>query len=179
MTVHQFKRQLVTIMSVDVVSYSRLMGENEDNTLVQLNKHRRTVEQSVTGFGGRMFGVAGDSQMAEFANPVDAVRSAVEFQLAIADGNKQLAEDQSMCLRVGLNIGDVIVENGDLFGDDVNIAARLQEGARSGGMSRFPKPYFHILAGRQIFMFVDAGFKNFKNINIPIRLFHVQLGNES
>ena len=177
MTVHQFKRQLVTIMSVDVVSYSRLMGENEDNTLVQLNKHRKTVEQSVTGFGGRMFGVAGDSQMAEFASPVDAVRSAVEFQLAIAEGNKQLPDDQSMCLRVGLNIGDVIVENGDLFGDDVNIAARLQEGARSGGVAISQTVFSHI-GGKTDLLFVDAGFQNFKNINIPIRLYHVQLGNE-
>ncbi len=177
MIVHQFKRQLVTIMSVDVVSYSRLMGENEENTLVQLNKHRKTVEQSVTGFGGRMFGVAGDSQMAEFASPVDAVRSAVEFQLAIADGNKQLSDDQSMCLRVGLNIGDVIVENGDLIGDDVNIAARLQEGARSGGIAISQTVFSHI-GGKTDLLFVDAGFQNFKNINIPIRLYHVQLGNE-
>ena len=177
MTGHQFKRQLVTIMSVDAVSYSRLMGENEENTLVQLNKHRRTVEQSVTGFGGRMFGVAGDSQMAEFSSPVDAVRSAVEFQLAIAEGNKQLPDDQSMCLRVGLNIGDVIVENGDLFGDDVNIAARLQEGARTGGVAISQTVFSHI-GGKTDLLFADAGFQSFKNINIPIRLYHVQLGSE-
>jgi adenylate cyclase len=173
----QFKRQLVTIMSVDVVSYSRLMGENEDNTLVQLNKHRKTVEQSVTGFGGRMFGVAGDSQMAEFSSAVDAVRSAVEFQLAIANGNEQVPDDYRMSLRVGLNIGDVIIENGDLFGDDVNIAARLQEGAHPGGVAISQTVFSHI-GGKTELLFKDAGFQKFKNINIPARLYHVQVGDE-
>ncbi len=178
MTNQSFKRQLVTIMSVDVVSYSRLMGENEGNTLIQLNKHRKTVEKSVTSFGGRMFGVAGDSQMAEFSSPIDAVRSAVEFQSAIHEGNKLLNTDQRMTLRVGLNVGDVIVENGDLFGDDVNIAARLQESARPGGVAISHTVLSHIDDPADLNV-TDAGYQNFKNINIPIHLFHIQIGDET
>ncbi len=174
MSAQKFRRQLVTIMSVDVVSYSRLMGADEEATLAQLHNHRKTVDSSVTRFGGRMFGVAGDSQMAEFSSPVEAIRSAVEFQTAIRESNLSLDNDLSMSLRVGLNIGDVIVENGDLFGDDVNIAARLQEKARPGGIAISQTVFSHI-SGKTSLRFEDAGMQEFKNINVPVRLYHVHL----
>ncbi len=172
---HQFKRQLATIMSIDVVSYSRLMGADEEHTLEQLNNHRKTVEECVLGLGGRMFGVAGDSQMAEFSNPIDAVRSAIKFQTAIENGNLKLVSDRRMYLRVGINIGDVIIENGDLFGDHVNIAARLQENAHPGGVAISHTVFSHI-NGKIDLEFDDAGPQMFKNIGIPIRLYHILFG---
>ncbi len=173
----QFKRQLVTIMSIDVVSYSRLMGENEENTLTQLNKHRQTVSEAVGRYNGRLFGVAGDSQMAEFSSPVDAVRCAVEFQRSIESGNQELKPEQQMQLRVGINIGDVIVESGDLFGDDVNISARLQESAHPGGVALSQTVYSHV-NGKINLTFEDAGQQFFKNIQVPVRLIHVQFNTD-
>ncbi len=172
MTGQQYKRQLVTIMSIDVVSYSRLMGENEENTLDQLTSHRHTVADTVDRFGGRVFGVAGDSQMAEFTSPVDAVRCAVDFQTAISTNNKSIVSNHRMQLRVGINIGDVIVENGDLFGDDVNISARLQENAHPGGVAISQTVYSHV-SGKTNLVFEDAGPQFFKNIEVPVQLIHV------
>ncbi len=172
MSGQQYKRQLATIISIDVVSYSRLMGEDEENTLDQLTSHRRTVAETVDRYGGRVFGVAGDSQMAEFTSPIDAVRCAVDFQTAISIYNKSVVSNHRMQLRVGINIGDVIVENGDLFGDDVNISARLQENARPGGVAISQTVYSHV-NGKTNLVFEDAGPQFFKNIEVPVQLIHI------
>ncbi len=173
MTVKQFKRQLATIMSIDVDSYSVLMGVDEEHTVEQLSNHRQLVQNSVLKFGGRLFGVAGDSQMAEFTNPLEALRSAIDFQVTIARHNQSLEVKKRMQLRVGLNIGDVIVEDGDLYGDDVNISARLQENAHPGGIAVSQTIYSHV-DGKIDASFEDDGPQYFKNIGTPIRLFHVQ-----
>ena len=178
MSDHQFQRQLATIMSIDVVSYSRLMGTDEENTLAQLSSHRKTVEKTAVKYGGRMFGVAGDSQMAEFSSPVEAVRCAVEFQQLIEEANAGIQSGNRMNLRVGINIGDVIIEDGDLFGDDVNIAARLQESARPGGVAISHSVYSHI-AGKTDLAFEDAGLQVLKNINLPVHCYHVLFGKEA
>ncbi len=128
------ERKLTTILCADVVGYSRLMGEDEEATLGRLKTYRAKIKDSIAAHRGRVFGGAGDSMVAEFASPVEAVRCAVEIQRGLAARNADLAEDRRMLFRIGLHLGDVMVDGDDLLGDGVNVAARLESMAEPGGV---------------------------------------------
>ena len=132
------RRKLAAILAADVVGFSRLMGENEDRTLRNLKACRSLTDEAIVAHHGRIFGSAGDSVIAEFASPVDAIVAAVEFQRNLRDRNTEVAPEDQMQIRVGLNLGDVIVEGDNLYGDGVNVAARLEAAAEPGGASTFP-----------------------------------------
>ncbi len=127
------ERRLAAILAADVVGYSRLVGEDEEGTLRTLGACREVIDGLVTEHRGRVFGSAGDSVVAEFASPVEAVRCAANIQRDIERRNADLPEDRRMRFRIGINLGDVIVEGDDLLGDGVNVAARLEALADAGG----------------------------------------------
>ena len=130
----QVERKLAAIVSADVAGYSRLMEADEEGTLKSLSASRELMDGLVARHRGRVFGSAGDSIIAEFASPVEAVRCAVAFQDALAELNAKLGEAQRMRFRIGVNLGDVMVQDENLLGDGVNIAARLEALADAGGV---------------------------------------------
>ena len=127
-------RRLVAILAADIEGYSRLMAQDEEAALATLSSHRAAVDELIVAFRGRVANTAGDSVLAEFASVVDTVRCAVRMQQEIADRNAELPEQQRMSFRIGINVGDIIAKDGDIFGDGVNIAARLQTLASAGGI---------------------------------------------
>ena len=127
-------RKIAAILAADVVNYSRLMGVDDEQTLALLKERREIFDRLVSEFEGQEFGSVGDSLMAQFASAVNAVRCAQAIQRAIARTNESVAAERRMSLRIGINLGDVIEENGALFGDGVNVAARLQALAEPGGI---------------------------------------------
>ena len=167
------ERKLVAILAADVEGYSRHMGTNEEGALATLSAHRAIVDALITGHRGRIASTAGDSVLAEFASIFDAVPCAVQIQSALAEANEALPEDRRMLLRIGINIGDVMVKDGDIFGDGVNIAARLETLAEPGGIcvSRGVRDQIR----RQLpFGFEDLGEQRVKNIAQPIRVFRLR-----
>jgi adenylate cyclase len=129
----EVKRRLAAIFAADVEGYSRLMGADEVATLDALTARREILDGLIATHGGRIANTAGDSVLAEFGSAVDAVRCAMEAQIALAKANSTLPETRQINFRIGVHVGDVMVRAGDLFGDGVNIAARLQTLARAGG----------------------------------------------
>jgi adenylate cyclase len=128
------ERKLTTILAADVTGYSRLMGEDEPGTLATLKSYRETMAGFIASHRGRVVNTAGDSLLAEFASVVEAVQCAVSIQRELAARNEVLSPGRRMQFRIGLNLGDVMVEGDDLFGEGVNIAARLQAVAEPGGI---------------------------------------------
>ena len=128
------RRKLAAILAADVVGFSRMMGEDENRTLRNLKACRVLTDESIKVHHGRVFGSAGDSVIAEFASPVDAIIAAVEFQKNLRDRNSSAVPEDRMQFRAGLNLGDVIVEGDNLYGDGVNVAARLESMAEPGGI---------------------------------------------
>ena len=127
-------RRLVAVFAADVEGYSRLMGADEVGTLKGLTERRAILDKLIEDHGGRIANTAGDSVLAEFGSAVDAVQCAAVAQTALAEANSSQAPDRRICFRIGIHIGDVMVRAGDLFGDGVNIAARLQSVAKPGGV---------------------------------------------
>src|ERR1700750_19361 len=127
-------RRLVAVSAADVEGYSRLMGADEVGTLRGLTERRAILDKLIADHRGRIANTAGDSVLAEFGSAVEAVQCAVEAQTAFAEANSGLAPDRRISFRIGVHIGDVMVRGGDLFGDGVNIAARLQTLAKPGGV---------------------------------------------
>jgi adenylate cyclase len=172
------RRKLVAILAADVVGFSKKMGENEDRTLRNLKACRALTDASIKSYHGRVFGSAGDSVIAEFASPVDAVVAAVEFQKNLRDRNNEVDPENQMHFRVGLNIGDVIVEGDNLYGDGVNVAARLEPLAEPGGICVSGK--FHEEVRRKLDLgFVSSGPQEMKNIEEPVHTFMVEIGSSS
>jgi adenylate cyclase len=128
------ERKLTTILAADVTGYGRLMGEDEPGTLATLKSYRETMAGFIASHRGRVVNTAGDSLLAEFASVVEAVQCAVSIQRELAARNEVLSPGRRMLFRIGLNLGDVMVEGDDLFGEGVNIAARLQAVAEPGGI---------------------------------------------
>jgi adenylate cyclase len=154
------------------------MGENENRTLKNLKACRTITDESIEANHGRVFGSAGDSVIAEFASPVDAIVAAVEFQRNLRDRNLEIPPEDQMELRVGLNLGDVIIEGDNLYGDGVNIAARLEPLAEPGGICVSGK--FHEEVRRKLDLsFVSTGPQEMKNIDDPVHTFNVLLGHET
>ena len=168
------RRKLAAILAADVVNFSMLMGENEDRTLKNLKACRALTDEFITSNHGRIFGSAGDSIIAEFASPVDAVVAATEFQRSLRLRNEGVAEEDQMMFRVGLNLGDVIVEGDNLYGDGVNVASRLEAFAEPGGISLSGK--FHEEVCRKLDMsFVSTGEQEMKNIRKPISTYKIEI----
>jgi adenylate cyclase len=178
MTDNKPRRKLAAILAADVVGFSKKMGENENRTLKNLKACRTITDESIEANHGRVFGSAGDSVIAEFASPVDAIVAAVEFQRNLRDRNLEIPPEDQMELRVGLNLGDVIIEGDNLYGDGVNVAARLEPLAEPGGICVSGK--FHEEVRRKLDLsFVSTGPQEMKNIEDPVHTFNVLLGHEA
>jgi len=169
----EVKRRLAAIFAADVEGYSRLMGADEVATLAALTERREILDGLIGTHGGRIANTAGDSVLAEFGSAVDAVRCAIEAQDALAKANSPLPETRHINFRIGVHVGDVMVRAGDLFGDGVNIAARLQTIARAGGLCVSGVTYDQV---RKILPleFTDLGAQTVKNIEEPIRAYEVR-----
>jgi class 3 adenylate cyclase len=172
----RLERRLIAILSADVEGYSRHMERDEVATLATLSSHRLIVDDLIAAHKGRITSTAGDSVLAEFRSVVDALDCAVKMQDAISVANEGWPDEHRLLFRVGINVGDVMVKDGDIFGDGVNIAARLETLANPGGIcvSRGVRDHVRKL-GR--FGFEDLGEQKVKNIAQPIRAFHVRARN--
>src|SRR5262245_567842 len=165
-------RRLVAVFAADVEGYSRLMGADEVGTLRGLTERRAILDRLIGEHRGRIANTAGDSVLAEFGSAVDAVKCAVEAQAALAEANSHLSLDKRISFRMGVHVGDVMVRGGDLFGDGVNIAARLQSIAESGGVCVSSTTYEQVRKVLPI-TFADLGAQHVKNIQEPIRAYQV------
>jgi class 3 adenylate cyclase len=166
-------RRLAAILAADVAGYSRLMGADEEGTLERLKALRRELlDPKIAEHHGRIVKTTGDGMLVEFASVVDAVRCAVEVQQAMPERNAGVAADNCIELRIGINLGDVIVEDGDLYGDGVNIAARLEALADVGGVLVSNTVHDHV-RDRLPFVFEDLGEQQVKNIARPVRVYRV------
>ena len=168
------RRKLAAILAADVVGFSKKMGEDEDRTLSNLKACRSLTDAAIKQNHGRIFGSAGDSVIAEFASPVDAVVAATEFQRNIRDRNEGVSDEDQMLFRVGLNLGDVIIEGDNLYGDGVNVASRLEASAEPGGITLSGK--FHDEVCRKLDMsFVSTGEQVMKNITSPVQTYKIEV----
>jgi adenylate cyclase len=164
-------RRLAAILAADVAGYSRLMGADEEGTLQRLRAHRRElVDPKIREHRGRIVKTTGDGMLVEFSSVVDAVRCAVEIQRAMVDRNAGIAEDQRIIFRIGVNLGDVIIDGDDIYGDGVNIAARLEALAEPGGVCISRTVRDHV-GDRLPFAFDDMGGQSVKNIARPVHAF--------
>ena len=170
------QRRLAAILAADVVGYSRLVGTDEAGTLEALRAHRKDlIEPQVESHGGRIVKLLGDGLLAEFSSAVRAVMCAVEVQRALADRNAELPEHQRIAYRIGINVGDIVVEDHDILGDGVNVAARLQELAPPADICIAANVHDE-LAGKLDIPFEDLGERRLKNIAKPVRAWLVAPG---
>jgi class 3 adenylate cyclase len=169
------ERRLATILCADVAGYSRLMGENEERTVRVFRGHKQLFESLVAMHRGRMFGVAGDMLLAEFNSAVEAVRCATEIQAALRTRNEQLTPDEKMQFRIGINLGDVIVQGPDLLGDGVNVAARIQSATEPGGICISGSVHDQI-QNKLSLSFKLLGEQSYKNIAKPVRTYTIAEG---
>jgi TolB-like protein/class 3 adenylate cyclase len=167
------ERKLAAIFAADIAGYSRLMGLDETGTLERLKARREIMDRLIAAHRGRIFNTAGDSVIADFASAVDAVQCAVVVQEALAKENAGMAASEAMRFRIGIHVGDVIVEGTNLFGDAVNIAARLEAVAEPGGICVSGTVRDQIGSKLPI-AFADLGEQQVKNIAQPIRAYRVQ-----
>jgi adenylate cyclase len=171
MTEERTKRRLAAILAADVVDYSRLMHSDEVATLTALKARRRDIlDPLIARHGGRLFKLVGDGAMVEFGSAVSAVQCALELQEAFFAANANLPDDRRILLRIGVHLGDVMVEGTDLYGDGVNIAARLESLAESGGVL-ISEDLHRQISNKLNLSFDDIGPQNLKNIAQPVRAF--------
>jgi class 3 adenylate cyclase len=166
------ERKLATIVSADVAEFSRLMAENEEETLRIFRSHRKVFESLVGMHRGRVFNTAGDAILAEFSSAVEAVRCATDIQAALRTANDQLPPNRQVRFRIGINLGDVMIHGQDLLGDGVNVAARLQTAAEPGGICISGSVHDQIV-NKLSLSFHSLGEMNFKNIQRPVRTFSI------
>jgi class 3 adenylate cyclase len=171
-TTQSLERKLATILSADVAEFSRLMGEDEEQTLRIFRGHKQVFESLVAMHRGRIFNTAGDAILAEFGSAVEAVRCATDIQAALRTRNDQLAPSRQVRFRIGINLGDVMVQGQDLLGDGVNVAARLQTAAEPGGVCISGSVHDQI-RNKLSLSFQSLGEMNFKNIQQAVRTFSV------
>lgn len=168
------QRKLAAILAADVAGYSRLMERDEEATLATLKAYRAVIDGLVADHGGRVFNSAGDSVVAEFPSPVEAVRCAVDIQTDLAKRGGDTSADQRMRFRMGVNLGDVIVEGDNLYGDGVNVAARLEGLADPGGVC-VSRTVYEIVEDKLGLAFEDLGDRSVKNIARPVRAYGLRL----
>jgi adenylate cyclase len=167
------ERRLAAILAADVAGYSRLMGEDEEGTHTALIALRREVaDPKIAEHRGRLVKTTGDGLLVEFASVVDAVRCAVEWQRAMALRNEEMPEERRIEFRIGINLGDIIIEADDIYGDGVNVAARLEALAEPGGIcvSRVVRDQ---VRDKVVFGFEDLGEQQVKNIARPVRVYRI------
>ncbi len=173
MPVHPVERELAAIFAADIAGYSRLMARDEVGTLDRLKACRVLIDELIASHRGRIFNTAGDSVVADFASAVDAVQCAVAVQAAIATENAGAAADEPMQFRIGVHVGDVMVDWENLFGDGVNIAARLESLAEPGAICVSAAAQGQI-GNKLPLAFDDLGEQQVKNIVQPIRVYRVR-----
>ena len=166
------ERKLSTILSADVAEFSRLMGEDEEQTLRVFRGHKKVFESVVAMHNGRIFNTAGDAILAEFPSAVEAVRCATDIQAALRTRNDQLAPNRQVRFRIGINLGDILIQGQDLMGDGVNVAARLQTAAEPGGVCISGTVHDQI-RNKLSMSFQSLGEMSFKNIAQPVRTFSI------
>jgi adenylate cyclase len=167
-------RRLTAILAADVAGYSRLMGADEEGTLARLQELRRVLlEPKIAEHRGRIVKTTGDGLLVEFASVVEAVRCAIEIQRALAERNAGAPPAKRIEFRVGINVGDIIIEGDDIFGDGVNIAARLEQIARPGGICLSEDAYRQV-RDKLDTSAADAGEQNLKNISHPVRVYRIE-----
>ena len=166
------ERRLAAIVAIDVAGYSRLMGADEDGTLAALKGHREATLPLGQAHGGRIVGTAGDGELWEFPSVTQAVTCAIEVQALIAKRNAQIPDDRKMLLRIGINLGDVMIDEDDIFGDRVNVAARIEALAKPGGIC-VSRSVRDNVRDRLAIAFEDLDEVEVKNIARPVRVFRV------
>jgi adenylate cyclase len=167
------ERRLAAILAADVAGYSRLMGVDEEGTLAALKACRRElIDPKIAEHRGRIVKTTGDGALVEFASAVDAVRCAMEIQRAMADRNADIPESRRVEFRIGINVGDIIIDEGDIYGDGVNIAARLEGIAEPGGIYLSRAAYEQVV-GKVAAAFTEVGVRSLKNIDTPVQIFRV------
>jgi adenylate cyclase len=170
------ERRLTAILAADIAGYSRLMGADEEGTLTQMKTHRRALfDPKIEEHRGRIVKTTGDGLLVEFASVVDAMRCAVDVQRGMIARNAEIANDKRIEFRMGVNVGDIIIDGGDIFGDGVNVAARLEGLAEPGGICVSARVQEDIRDKLDI-AFADEGEQQLKNIAWPVRVYRVQLG---
>jgi TolB-like protein/class 3 adenylate cyclase len=170
-TAGRVERRLAAILAADVAGYSRLMGADEVGTLKALKAHRKeVVDPAIATHNGRIVKTTGDGMLVEFASVVDAVTCAVVVQGKMAERNE--ATEPKITFRIGINIGDIIIDNDDIFGDGVNVAARVENECEPGGVC-LSGSAFDQVRGKTCFAYDDVGQKSLKNIDLPVRLYAV------
>jgi adenylate cyclase len=177
MTTQNLKRKLTAILSADVVGYSRLMGADDVRTIRILKRYKETITKLVQTFRGRVVDAPGDNMLAEFASVVDAVKCAAAVQKEIETRNNELSEDRKMRFRIGINLGDVIDEEGRIYGDGVNIAARIESLADPGGVS-ISRNVYNQVRNKLKFGFEFQGQHSVKNIAEPVNVYRVLMAPE-
>lgn len=174
MAAERVERRLAAIFAGDVAGYSRLMGVDEEHTLSRLNAHRREfLEPKIAEHRGRIVKRTGDGILIEFASAVDAVRCAVEIQRGMAERNAPVPQEKRIEFRIGIHVGDIIIEDGDIFGDGVNIASRLEGIAQPGDICISDDTYRQV-RGKLDANFQDTGEYELKNIARPVRVYQLQ-----
>src|SRR5215813_179403 len=173
------ERRLAAILAADVAGYSRLMGTDEEATLARLKAHRRElIDPKIAEYRGRIVKTTGDGLLAEFASVVDALRCAVEIQRGMLGCNADVPQGKRIEFRVGINVGDIIIDGGDIYGDGVNVAARLEGLAEPGGICVSGRVQ-EDTRGKLDVAFKDAGEQQLKNIAWPVRVYRVQFSGQA
>jgi adenylate cyclase len=171
-------RRLAAIMAIDVVGYSRLMGEDEAGTALIIREHREAARPIVAGFSGRIVKTMGDGLLLEFTSVVAAVECAIAIQMLMIERNIDVPETKRIVYRVGVNLGDVLIDGDDILGDGVNIAARLEGICEPGGVLISGAAHDHV-RGKIDFDFADLGDQTLKNIMLPVKAYAVKIGEAS
>jgi TolB-like protein len=166
------ERRLAAVLAADIAGYSRLMGVDEVGTARALREHRTVTDELVAKHGGRIVKTTGDGVLIEFPSVVDAVECAIAVQAVMTERNSAVPEDRRMLFRIGINLGDVLIDGDDILGDGVNVAARIESIAEPGGICISSSAYEQV-RGKVAVDFTDLGEQTLKNIARPIRLFAV------
>jgi class 3 adenylate cyclase len=171
------KRKIAAIFAADIAGYSRLVAEDEEETLRRLASYRAVTDDFIAKAGGRIFNTAGDAVLAEFPSAVEAVRCAIDIQESLRTRNMAYPPSRQMAFRIGITIGDVVERDGDLLGDGVNIAARLEGLAEVGGIC-VSRAVHEQVANKLSVQFADIGAQEVKNIPTPVHAFMVAMRRE-
>src|SRR5271163_147520 len=168
------KRKIAAIFAADIAGYSRLVAEDKEETLRRLASYRAVMDDFIARAGGRIFNTAGDAVLAEFSSAVEAVRCAIDIQESLRTRNLAYPSSRQMSFRIGITVGDVVERDGDLLGDGVNIAARLEGIAPVGGIC-ISRTVHEQVANKLSVQFADIGEQQVKNIPTPVHAFHVEM----
>jgi adenylate cyclase len=175
----RLQRRLTAILAADIAGYSRLMGADEEGTLAQLKAHRYALlDPKIEEHQGRIVKTTGDGMLAEFASVIDALRCAIEIQRGMLGRNADVPQERRIEFRVGINVGDIIIDGGDIYGDGVNVAARLEGLAEPGGICVSGRVQ-EDARGKLDIAFEDAGEQQLKNIAWPVRVYRVRFSGEA